>query len=126
MKRRKSMNNYKQFNWVTAFILNIVTCGLYSLYLWGYIGTACNNEAVRLGGKKIMSFVVALLLSFVTCGIVGIVWFYLFMNQQVELAKAKGVEVAPTDSPIVLTILMFIPIYSFYVLCDNYNRIIAA
>ncbi len=120
------MNNYKQFNWVTAFLLNIVTCGLYSFYMFGYMSTANNNEAVRLGLDKKMSFLVALLLGFVTCGITLIVWYFIFMAQQVQLAQKKGIKTAPTESSVVLALLMFVPVYSFYVLCDNYNRTIAA
>lgn len=120
------MNNYKEFNWVTTFLLNIVTCGIYSFYMWGYIGTANNNEAERLGIKKIMAPVPAILLGCVTCGIFFYVWIYQFMAQQVELAKAKGVKVAPTENPILLLLIQFVPGYSFYVTCDNYNRTIKA
>lgn len=120
------MNSYKQFNWLTAFLLSIVTCGIYQIYLWYSISAANNAEAERLGCKKIMGFIPAFLIGMITCGIFLIVWYYLFMNQQVELAQKKGVAVSPVDNAILLTILMFIPIYSYYVLCENYNKVIAA
>jgi hypothetical protein len=120
------MNNYKQFNWIAAWLLTAVTCGLYAFYMWGYMGAANNAEAERLGCKKIMGFVPALLLSFVTCGIFLIVWYYWFAAQQIEIAQKKGLKTEPTDSAIVYFILMFVPIYSYYVLCENFNRVINA
>jgi hypothetical protein len=48
------------------------------------------------------------------------------MKQQAAVAEAKGVALAPTSSPIVLTILVFVPIYSFYVICDNCNKLVDA
>lgn len=118
------MNNYKQFNWIVSYLLTVVTCGIYNYYMFGYMGKSSNDEAERYGVKKIMDFLPALLLGFVTCGIFLIVWQYQFMNQQVELARAKGVNVAPTDNPILLLLILFVPFYSYYVLCDNYNRIV--
>ena len=120
------MNNYKQFNWITCWLLTAVTCGIYSFYMFGYMATANNNEAERLGCKKIMGFVPALLLGFITCGIFLIVWYYMFAAQQIEIAQKKNINVAPSDNAFVYTLLMFVPIYSYYVLCDNYNRVINA
>jgi len=116
----------KQFNWVTVLLLSIVTCGLYSLYVWHTMSTNNNAEAERLGLEKKMSFIVAFLLGMVTCGIVPLVWYFMFMGQQVQLAQKKGVKTAPTESSVVLALLMFVPVYGYYVLCDNYNRTIAA
>jgi hypothetical protein len=63
-----------------------------------------------------------LLLGLITCGIYSIYWQYKFYAQQIAIAKASGVETSPTDSPILMLLLGFVPIYSFYVICDNYNR----
>ena len=120
------MNNYKQFNWVAFWLLGVVTCGIYPLYVW-YKMTQTNNEiAAKYGEKPIMNFLLSLLLGCVTCGIYSIIWIYKFMDLQVKIAEKSGVSVAPSNSPIVLLLLSFVPIYSFYVLCDNYNRTVAA
>lgn len=116
----------KTYNWLTVLLLNIVTCGIYSIYVFHCMSTANNEEAARYGIKPRMTYLIAFLLGLVTCGIVPLVWFFLFNMQQVELAQAKGVKVAPVDNGIVLGLLMFIPFYSFYVICDNYNRTIVA
>ncbi len=112
----------KKFNWIVAFILNYVTCGIYSLYMWIVMTKNSNKMAEKAGVKKIMGFIPALLLSCITLGIYAIIWMYKFEKLQVEIAKANGTSTQPTDSPIVLLILMIVPIYSFYVFCDNYNR----
>lgn len=116
----------KQFSWVKTLILNIVTFGLYGLYAW-YVMSKNNNElAEKYGEKKIMNFIVAMLLGCVTCGIFLLIWYFQFHKQQVAIAKASGAAVTPTESPIVLLIITFVPIYSFYVLCTNYNNGVAA
>ena len=117
----------KKFNWLTTFLLNVVTCGIYSIYAW-YVMTENNNKiAADLGvNEKRMNFILVVLLSSVTCGILPIIWYYRFMRQQVAIANAVNVKAAPTESPIVLLIITFVPVYSFYVLCDNYNRTVEA
>lgn len=116
----------KKFNWITALLLNIVTFGIYSIYMWYKLGKQQNEMAEQIGEKKIMGFIGAFLLGCVTCGIFLIVWYFLYMKQAQALAEAKGVALAPTSNPIVLTILIFVPIYSFYVICDNGNKLVDA
>lgn len=118
------MNNYRQFNWVTTWLLSIVTCNIYFYYVIGYMSASSNAEAQKYGVKQTMNVVLAIVLSFVTCGITLIVWLYQFMEQQAELARIKGVQIAPTDNPILLVLIQFVPVYNFYVLCDNYNKIV--
>ena len=119
-------NNYKSFNWILAIVLNYVTCGIYSFVLCWIMSTNNNKQAEYYGVKKKMHFGVAVLLGFVTCGIVPLVWYFLFCAQQVELAKASGAKVTPTENGFLLGLLMFVPFYSFYVMCTNYNNTIAA
>jgi nicotinamide riboside transporter PnuC len=116
----------KKFNWIKSLLFNIITCSIYSLYMWYKMAKQQNEMAEQVGAKKIMGFIPAFLLGCVTCGIFNIVWFFLFMKQQAAVAEAKGVALAPTSSPIVLTILVFVPIYSFYVICDNCNKLVDA
>lgn len=116
----------KKFNWIKALLLNVVTLGIYSLFMWFKMAKQQNEMAEQLGEKKIMGFVGAFLLGMVTCGIFTIVWYFLFMKQQAAVAAAKGAALTPTASPIVLTILVFIPIYSFYVICNNCNTLVDA
>lgn len=112
----------KKFNWILAFVLNFVTCGIYTLYLWIVMTKNSNKMAEAKGIKKIVGFIPVIFLTIITFGIFSIIWLYLFQKQQVAIAKAYGVQTAPTESPFLLFILMIVPIYSFYVLCDNYNR----
>ena len=112
----------KKFNWIAVLILNIITCGIYSLYLWFVMAKNSNLMAEKSGSKKIMGFIPAVLLGCVTFGIFTIIWMYQFCRLQVEISKANGTNTQPTDTPILLLILMIVPVYSYYVLCDNYNR----
>lgn len=112
----------KRFDFVPTFILSIITAGIYSLYVW-HVMSKTNNEIARQNGMpENKSFIVAFLLGCVTCSIYLIYWYYKFMVQQVQILQMKGRPVAISSSPVVLVIMMFIPILSFYVLCTNYNE----
>ena len=116
----------KQFNWIKALILNVVTCGIYSMYMWHTMAKNNNAIAEKCDVKKIKGFIVALLLTCVTCGIYLYVWMYKFQALQIAIAKANGVKTSPVENAFVLMLLTFVPVYSFYVMCDNYNRTVAA
>lgn len=116
----------KRFEFVMTFILSYVTCGIYGLYVF-YTMSETNNQIARSRGvAEIPSFIKGFLLGMVTCGIYTMYWQYKFAEQQVAIAKASNVQPQPTDSPIVLFLINYVPIYSFYVLCDNYNRTVDA
>ncbi len=113
----------KRFNWITTLLLNFVTFGIYSIYAWYTMGKQHNELAEQIGEKKVMNYIGVFFLSFVTCGIFPIIWMYQYYKLEKALADAKGVQLTPTDSPIVLLLLMFVPFYGFYVLCENNNKI---
>lgn len=120
----------KKYNWIKALILNVITCGIYSIVMWykmDKMGKAMADKAGVVEEKNNWGFIVfAFLLSGVTCGIMAFVWFFKHFKQQVAIAEKVGVELSPTKAPIVLVILMVVPIYSFYVLCDNHNKLVDA
>lgn len=114
----------KKFNWLTAFLLNFVTCGIYTLYMFYKITQNNNTVAKKYGQKEIQGFIVAFLLGIITCSIYLIYWYYKINEQMVNIQKAKGQTPVLSDSPIVLLILMFVPILNYYVLCENYNQVV--
>ena len=116
----------KKFNCITALLLNVVTCGIYSLYMWYVMAKNTNAIAAKEGKKTIMGFIPAFLLGFVTFNLYPIYWYYKFFKLHVELAKEKNVAVKPVDNAILLTVLCFVPIYSFYMICDVYNNTVDA
>ncbi len=111
----------KKLNWVIVFLLNIVTCGIYSLYLWFVTSDAHNTLAAKYGKAQIKSFIVALLLGIVTCGIYLIIWEYKYLKQMVEITQAKGLSPYISDNPILLLILLCVPILSVYIWIENHN-----
>ncbi len=113
----------KRFEFIVTFLISYFLCGIYGLYAWYHMAKN-DNEIARQNGKAvIMDFIPAYLLGCVTCGIYFIYWYYKYFEQQVELQKLYGVKSDPTDNPVLLMLLMFVPVYSYYVLCDNYNRL---
>ena len=114
---------YKRFKWIPALILNVVTCGIYSMFMWFKLAKEQNDMAEKVGEKKIKGFIVAFLLGCITFGIYPMVWMFLYAKQQAAVAEAKGVELTPVKIPVVLWLLTFVPVYSFYVICENHNRL---
>lgn len=111
----------KKFNWVKCLLLPCVTFGIYGLYMWIVMSKNSNKMAEACGEKKIIGFFPALLLGCVTCGIVPLVWSIKYQMQQVAIAKANGIATKPVQNGFVLWLLMCVPIYSYIVLCGNYN-----
>ncbi len=115
----------KQYSWIKALILNVVTCGIYSFIMWIKMTSARNKVAEKYGVKRIKGFIPAMLLGIITCGIYEIVWMFKFAKLTVETAKAKGISIPAGNNTFVHFILMsIIPVYSFYVLCTAHNRIV--
>lgn len=112
----------KKFNWLVVILLNYVTCGIYLIYWWYKMGQENNDIAEKYGIFKTQNYIVAYLLGILTCGIYLIYWMYKFCEQQILIAQASGVENAPTNNPFLMLLITFVPFYSFYALCDNYNR----
>ena len=113
----------KRLNWIMMWLVGIVTLGIYKIYAFYTMNQQQNKMAEQLGEQKLMNFIGVFFLGLVTCGIFPLVWMYQFMKQQKTLADAKGVQLAPCDNPILLWLLMIVPIYSIYVVCDNHNKL---
>lgn len=62
----------KERSLVTAILLSIITCGLYTIY-WQ---VKVNDEALELANEKGPSGVMVILLSIITCGLYGYFWVY--------------------------------------------------
>ncbi len=113
---------YTRINWITWFLLNIVTCGIYSIYLWYKMTKEMNDMASKVGEAPITDYIVAILLGCVTCGIYTIVWMFKFFGLMGTLSDKYGAGITPEGS-FVKIIMSIIPIYSFYWLADSYNKL---
>ena len=114
---------FKRVNWLVMWLVGAVTLGIYRIVAWYQMTKQQNRMAEQIGEKQIMGYIGVFFLNIVTCGIFNLFWMYQFVKQQKALADAKGVELTPVGTPIVLWLLMFVPIYSFYVLCTNHNKL---
>ena len=114
---------YKRFSPVKTIILNIVTCGIYSMVMWASMTKAHNKMAQENEIATIKGFVAAFFLGIITCDIYLFIWQYKHMKQVNELAAKKGVALTPTSNPVALFFLCFVPIYSFIVVCANHNAL---
>ena len=134
----------KRYSFVSVFILSLITCGLYFLHVISVISINNNAIAQRAQKKSIMHVVpmvlaaagsaivlgaigivgdvgICLVLAFLVPIVIAFIWYYQFCRQQCEILEVYGRKATPAHSPIVLVLMGFIPIYSYYVLCENYN-----
>ena len=87
----------KNRNIGTFILLNIVTCGIYSIITFCAMGEEI--ERVCEGdGRKQMQYIFAWLLGMVTLGIYPVVWFYSAMNRLQDNAYRYGDNVRPQYS----------------------------
>lgn len=78
---------------LTYILLNIITCGIYSLVFYSKLGEDLNLMASRRDGKKTMHFcLVYFLLGPITCGIYLIVWYHCLCARIGEEAQARGIN----------------------------------
>ena len=87
-------------NIVTAIILSIVTCGIYSI-VWFIQLTDDAKE--YSGDEQMQSGGIAFLLTLVTCGIYGIYWAYK-MGKLIESAQSAN-KLTPKDNSVLYLVL---------------------
>ncbi|MBQ0028435.1 MAG: DUF4234 domain-containing protein [Lachnospiraceae bacterium] len=115
----------KKYDFIPTLLLSIVTCGIYALIMWADMSKNL-NELDNSGEKPLTNFwLTVFILAPITCGIYEIIWMIKFFQKMINVSKAKGITVQPVDNAVVLWILMCVPIYSFYVLCEGYNNAIS-
>ena len=112
----------KKFNWLAVWLIGAITGSIYYLYALHVMTKNQNEIAKRYNVKTIMGFIPAFLLGCVTCGIYVIIWFYQFAVQQSSILKAMGASSDPATPLGLFLTYYFIPIYSYYVLCENHNK----
>ncbi len=112
--------NIEKRSVVTAIILSIVTCGIYSLYwfikLTDEINQASGNPNDTSGGM-------ALVFTLITCGIYGWFWYYKMGEKLDQAYTAKGM---PAQSRgILYLVLGFVGlgIVSYALMQDSLNKL---
>lgn len=92
---KANTNNIKTRSIVTAIILTIITCGIYSIY-WM---VKLNDELNTIAQKRGISGGMLILLSIVTCGIYSYYWYYKMGENVDEINKNSS------NTPILYIIL---------------------
>jgi uncharacterized membrane protein YjgN (DUF898 family) len=83
-----------------------------------------NALAKKYGVEEIKGYIVALLLGIITFGIYTIIWTIKYFDQNVKLLHAQGKTGTPTETPALLWLLTYVPIYGIMVTCDNHNNLV--
>ncbi|MGL5541537.1 MAG: DUF4234 domain-containing protein [Erysipelotrichaceae bacterium] len=76
-------------NIVSLILLSLITCGVYSVFLY-YKQT---QEIDNLGGFQDSNPGIELLLILITCGIYGIFWQYKYAKRIAEIQATRGMRV---------------------------------
>ena len=113
----------KRLNWIVECILSIITCGIYAIFFWYRADTSMRTLNTSIS-KPVLNYWLAFLIGLVTGGIVMWVYYYQFFTAMEEEANRLGIN--KFYSPIVSLLIMFVPFYSFYYLCDYLNTVAEA
>lgn len=122
----------KERNFVTAFLLSIVTCGIYGIFWW-YSFTEDLNRLCegRSDSKPSPNYIVVMLLSFITCGIYFYCWIYKQGDRMAEVAPSYDVNIQMNGNTMLLWFLLGSliavgPAIGWFILIDNFNKMAAA
>lgn len=96
----------------------MVTCGIYAIYFW-YKCTEDTNRICRGIGKD-QSFAKYILLGIITCGIYDLVYMYTMLDRLNTKAEQTNANI-PVKGSLLMFLCMFVPIFSYYVLCETLN-----
>lgn len=77
--------------WI-LILLNIVTCGIYSIVFFSSLGEDLNTIAYRDGKKTMHYCLVFFLLGPITCGIFSIIWMHGISQRIGDAARARNVN----------------------------------
>jgi len=111
----------KEKNLVTAIILSLVTCGIYSI-IW-FIGLTDDAKYVS-EDTQMQSGGLAFVLTLVTCGIYGFYWAYK-MGKMIETAQSKRGLVAKDNSILYIVLMIFgLGIVNYALMQNDLNDII--
>ncbi len=77
-------------NYITFLLLNIITCGIYAIFLNSAIGEDLNIIAARDGKKTMHYCLVYFVLAPLTLGIWGLVWFHQLSERMGDELRRRG------------------------------------
>ncbi len=79
-------------NYITFLLLNIITCGIYAIFLNSAIGEDLNIIAARDGKKTMHYCLVYFVLAPLTLGIWGLVWFHQLSERMGDELRRRGID----------------------------------
>lgn len=100
MRRVKTDRNM----WL-LLLLNIVTCGIYSLFYWKGVEEDVNTMCAG-DGKTTQNFWIAFLLGMLTCGIYQLIWLYQLHDRVYANGPRYGVITTCTGGSYLLWVLV--------------------
>lgn len=121
--------NYKFFDGAGKLaLLSIVTAGGYGVYYWyrqmKEVETIEINQMHKSVDKNI-PFILFLLLYYLSATIAGFVFVVIYYQRLVVVAKeVYDIDLKPKDA-FIYALLMYVPIYSWYLSVKNHNKVIA-
>lgn len=109
-------------------VLNILTCGLYSLFFW-YVWNEDVNRICEGDGQDVPNYIIVIILGILTCGIYTYYWMYKQGNRLQANAMRYGVRMQENGSSLLLWALLgyltcaLTIYYSYYLMVRMVNQI---
>lgn len=121
----------RQRSFMAFIILNLLTCGLYSLFFW-YNWNEDVNRICEGDGQEMPNYIVVWLLGMLTCGIYVYYWMYKQGNRLQSNAGRYGIWIQENGSGFLVWALLGLVTcelsiwYSYYLMISAVNKIAPA
>ena len=115
-------------NWLKDLALSIGTCGIYTTWIWFCQFRAIDRISDNLDAKedtkdKLLPFIIFFILEICSGTLYGFILMIMYRKKAVKLCDGYNVKTRPR-SPFIYALLMYVPIYSFYIDAKEYNKLI--
>lgn len=112
----------KERNWFHVLLLSVLTCGIYNTYVW-YCEFAELYVIEEKQGQVAIPYWLFLILDILSGSLFGFVLMALYRKRAVEVLDSCQVKTR-LRSPIIYSLLMYLPIISFYIHETQHNKLI--
>lgn len=116
---------FREEEWWLVMLLSIVTAGGYGIYYWYRQMIEVKTIEMHQQVENKFPFLLFLLLYYASATIAGFVFVVIYYQRLVAVAKeAFDIDLKPGNA-YVYAILMYVPVYSWYLSVKNHNKVIA-
>ena len=115
---------FKEQVWWQNLLLSIVTAGAYKTYIWYREYAEVRTIKTRKQVENKIPFILFLLLYYASATIAGFVFMAMYYKRLTAVVEDIYEEAVNPKNAFLYSLLMYVPIYSFYLNAKNHNKLL--